>query len=198
MLINPKNRFEKIRYYAVIRWAIYIFLIFVSSVLINVGQSVKPIYFIPLCLCICMNEGEYTSAVLGGICGLIIDEASGHTFFGFSSIIMIAFCVGSVLIFRHLLFKNIFNIVILTGVCTFIYQLLIYFFYYAMWDYEGAGYVFSDKTDIKKILSEKSKNYRRSNEGIKSKSVEITLFILYISNPKIFLYIHNPKKGDTL
>ena len=144
MLINPKNRFEKIRYYAVIRWAIYIFLIFVSSVLINVGQSVKPIYFIPLCLCICMNEGEYTSAVLGGICGLIIDEASGHTFFGFSSIIMIAFCVGSVLIFRHLLFKNIFNIVILTGVCTFIYQLLIYFFYYAMWDYEGAGYVFSD------------------------------------------------------
>ncbi len=141
-LINPKNRFQKIRYYATIRWSIYIFLIFVSSILINIGRGVKPIYFIPLCLCICMNEGEYTSAILGGICGLIIDEAFGRTFFGFSSIMMIAFSVGSVLIFRHMLFKNGINIVILTAVCTFIYQLLDYFFYYAMWNYEGAGYVF--------------------------------------------------------
>lgn len=144
MLFNPKNRFEKIRLYAIIRWAMYIFLIFVSAVLINVGRGVKPIYFIPLCLCICMNEGEYTSAVLGGICGLIIDEACARVFFGFSSILMIAFSVGSVLIFRHMLFKNGINIVILTAVCTFIYQLLDYFFFYAMWNYEGSGQFFSD------------------------------------------------------
>lgn len=142
MLIDPKTRIQKIRYYAVIRWAIYIFLIFVSAVLINVGKGVKPIYFIPLCLCICMNEGEYTSAILGGICGLIIDEAFGRVFFGFSSILMIAFSVGSVLIFRHMLFKNAINIVILTAVCTSIYQIIDYFFYYEMWDYEGSGYVF--------------------------------------------------------
>ena len=144
MIISPKNRVQKIRYYAVIRWAIYIFLIFVSAVLINTGKDVKPIYFIPLCLCICMNEGEYTSAVLGGVCGLIIDEACGRLFFGFSSILMIAFSVGSVLFFRHLLFKNGTNIIILTAVCSFIYHIFIYFFYYAIWNYEGAGYVFSD------------------------------------------------------
>lgn len=142
MLINPKNRIQKIRYYAVIRWAIYIFLFFVSAVLINVGRGVRPIYFIPLCICICMNEGEYTSAILGGVCGLIIDEAFGRAFFGFSSILMIAFSVGSVLIFRHMLFKNGINVVILTALFTFIHQLLDYFFYYAMWGYEGVNYVF--------------------------------------------------------
>ncbi|MGN0614032.1 MAG: hypothetical protein ACI4JB_09065 [Porcipelethomonas sp.] len=144
MPIRPMNRFQKIRYYAVVRWTIYIFLIFVSAILINVGRGVKPIYFIPLCICICMNEGEYTSAVLGGVCGLIIDEAYGRTFFGFSSVFLIAFSVGSTIIFRHFLFKNGINVVIMTAVCTFIYQILDYFFYYAMWDYEGAGYVFSD------------------------------------------------------
>lgn len=144
MIWSPKNRIEKIRLYATIRWAIYIFLIFVCAVLINVGKGVKPIYFIPLCLCICMNEGEYTSAILGGICGLIIDEACGYQFFGFSSILMIAFSVGSLLLFRHLLFKNGTNIIILTAVCSFAYHILIYFFYYAMWNYEGAGRVFSD------------------------------------------------------
>ncbi len=144
MIFKPKTRVEKIRFYAAIRWTIYIFLIFVSAVLINVGKGVKPIYFIPLCLCICMNEGEYTSAVLGGICGLIIDEALGRVFFGFSSIMMIAFSVGSVLIFRHMLFKNGTNIVILTAICTFLYQLIDYFFNYAMWNYEGSGYVFRE------------------------------------------------------
>ncbi len=142
MLFKPKTRIEKIRYYAVIRWFLYIMLVLAAAVLINVGRGVRPIYFIPLCLCVCMNEGEYPSAVLGGICGLIIDEAFGRTFFGFSSILMIAFSVGSVLIFRHMLFKNAINIVILTAICTFIHQLLDYFFYYAMWGYEGTGYVF--------------------------------------------------------
>lgn len=144
MPLKPMTRIQKIRYYAIIRWAIYIFLIFISSVLLNVGKGVKPIYFIPLCICICMNEGEYTSAVLGGVCGLIIDQACGKTFFGFSSIIMIAICVGSTIIFRHYLFQNGINVIIFTAFCTFIYQLLDYFFYYAMWDYEGAGYVFSN------------------------------------------------------
>lgn len=144
MPLKPKTRIQKIRYYAAIRWSIYIFLIFVSSILINTGKDVKPIYFIPLCICICMNEGEYTSAVLGGVCGLIIDQAYGKAFFGFSSIIMIAICVGSTVFFRHFLFPNGINVIILTAASTFIYQLLDYFFFYAMWDYEGAGYVFSD------------------------------------------------------
>lgn len=138
------TRVEKIRYYAVARWAIYILLIFVCAVLINVGKGVRPIYFIPLCICICMNEGEYTSAILGGVCGLIIDEACGRMFFGFSSIIMIAICVGSTLVFRHFLFKNGTNVIMLTAVSTFCYQIIEYFFYYAMWGYEGTGYVFSD------------------------------------------------------
>lgn len=90
MSIKPMTRIQKIRYYAIIRWALYIFLIFVSAILINIGKGVKPIYFIPLCVCICMNEGEYPAAFLGGICGLLFDEASGR-FFGYSSVTFIIF-----------------------------------------------------------------------------------------------------------
>ena len=150
MSIKPMTRIQKIRYYAIIRWALYIFLIFVSAILINIGKGVKPIYFIPLCVCICMNEGEYPAAFLGGICGLLFDEASGR-FFGYSSVTFIIFFVTTKILFRQLLFQNVIKVITLTAVYTTVYQLLDYFFYYAMWDYEGSGYVFS-KISIPCIL----------------------------------------------
>ncbi|MGN1481988.1 hypothetical protein [Porcipelethomonas sp.] len=143
MAMKQMTRIQKIRYYAAIRWAIYILLVLVSAVLINIGKGVKPIYFIPLCVCICMNEGEYPAAFLGGICGLLLDEATGKIF-GYSSILFIVFCVATTILFRHLLFQNAVNVIALSAVYTFIYQMLDYFFYYAMWGYEGSGYVFSD------------------------------------------------------
>ncbi|MGN0622017.1 MAG: rod shape-determining protein MreD [Porcipelethomonas sp.] len=141
MGIKNATRIQKIRYYAAVRWIIYILLILTSAVLMNVGRGVKPIYFIPLCLCICMYEGEYPAAVLGGVCGLLIDASCGRIF-GYSSLFMIIFCVAAVLLFKHLLLQNFMNIVLLTAACATVYQLIDYFFMYAMWDYEGSGYVF--------------------------------------------------------
>lgn len=143
MQTKQLTRLQKIRRNAAKRWAAYIIMLFICTVLINLNTGVRPIYFIPLCICISMNEGEYTSAILGGICGLLIDEAYGRTFFGFSSIIMIGICVGSTLFFRHYLFKNGINVIVMTAAAAFVYQLMDYFFYYAMWNYDGAGYVFS-------------------------------------------------------
>lgn len=143
MSLKPMTRIQKIRYYAVIRWALYIFMIFVCAILINIGKGVKPIYFIPLCVCICMNEGEYPAALTGGICGLLLDEACGKIF-GYSSVMLIIFCVTATIMFRHFLFQNIINVIALSAVFTTAYQILDYFFYYAMWDYEGSGYVFSE------------------------------------------------------
>lgn len=138
------TRAEKIRYCAIARWAIYVFMIFVSVIIINIGNGVKPLLLIPLCTCICMNEGEYTAAVLGGICGLLIDFSCGK-FFGYSCIFMIAFCVATVLFFKHYLLQNVLNIVWLTAMFTAVYELFDYFFFYAMWNYEGTGYVFREK-----------------------------------------------------
>lgn len=138
------TRSDKIRYCAIARWAIYIFMIFVSVIIMNIGKSVKPIILIPLCICICMNEDEYPAAVLGGICGLLIDFSCGK-FFGYSSVFMIAFCVATVLLFKHYLIQNVFNVILLTVAYIFVYELLDYFFYYAMWNYEGVSYVFRRK-----------------------------------------------------
>lgn len=141
---NQMTRAEKIKYCAIARWAIYIFMIFVSVIIINTGDSVKPILFIPLGICICMNEGEYTAAVLGGVCGLLFDFSCGKIF-GYSSVFMIAFCVATVLFYKHYLLHNILNVVWMTALFTTVYELCDYFFFYAMWDYEGVGYVFSGK-----------------------------------------------------
>ncbi len=135
---------EKIKYCAAIRWAIYVFMVFVSVIIINTGKGVKPIIFIPLCICICMNEGEYPAAILGGVCGLLFDFSCGRLF-GYSSIFMIAFCVATVLIFKHYLFQNVMNIIWLTSLFTGIYEVFDYFFFYAMWNYEGVQYVFRKK-----------------------------------------------------
>ena len=143
MAMKQMTRIQKIRYNAAIRWTLYILLVIAAAVLVNVGRGVKPIYFIPLCVCICMNEGEYPAAFLGGICGLLFDEACGKVF-GYSSIMFIVFCVLTTILFKHLLFQNALNVIALSAVYTFAYQMLDYFFYYAMWGYEGSGYVFSD------------------------------------------------------
>ena len=55
----------------------------------------------------------------------------------------IIFCVSATILFRHLLFQNAVNVIALSAVYTATYQILDYFFYYAMWDYENSGYVFS-------------------------------------------------------
>lgn len=137
------TRAEKIRYCAIARWVIYVIMIFAGVVIMNIGQSVKPMILIPLCICICMNEGEYTAAVLGGICGLLTDFSCG-TVFGYSSVFMIAFCVATVLMFKHYLLQNLINIIWMTALFSFIYEVCKYFFYYSMWNYEGSGYVFKN------------------------------------------------------
>lgn len=135
------TRTEKIRYFAAARWSIYAFMIFVSVIIINIGQGVKPLLLIPLCICICMNEGEYPAAFLGGICGLLIDFSCGRIF-GYSSVFMIAFCVATVLMFKHYLIQNVLNIIWMTSLFTAVYEILDYFFVYSMWNYEGKEYVF--------------------------------------------------------
>lgn len=137
------TRAEKIKYCAIARWSIYIFMIFVSVIIMNIGQSVKPVIFIPLCVCICMNEGEYPAAILGGICGLLMDFSFGRIF-GYSSIFMIAFCVATVLFFKHYFLQNIINIIWMTALFIAIYQIADYFLIYAMWNYEGIKYVFKE------------------------------------------------------
>lgn len=138
------TRAEKIKYCAVARWAIYVLMIFAGTIIINIGQGVKPVIFIPLCICICMNEGEYTAAILGGVCGLLIDFSSSKPF-GYSSLLMIAFCVASTLLFRHYLLQNVLNIIWLTALFAFTYEICDYFLFYAMWNYEGVNYVFRKK-----------------------------------------------------
>jgi len=102
-----------------------------------------------------MIEGEYPAAVLGGACGLLIDATCGRIF-GYSSVIIIAICVTSVLLFKHLLFQNILNIIWLTAVFSSVYQLLDYFFmYYIVYCYSFCTDLYFGKTCSKKILPEK-------------------------------------------
>ncbi len=96
------------------------------------------------------------------------------------------FCVTTTILFRHLLFQNVINVITLTAVYTTVYQLLEaisftmqcgimkvrgMFFKNLNSVYFIHNHYFSDslsycKTNCQKILSEKSKDNRRSYESI--------------------------------
>lgn len=136
--IRPKYQ----RRFTVVRWGIFLLMIFIFFIFAGVGNFVKPLLLIPVALCISINEDELTSACTGVICGLLTDISCGRLF-GYSAIFMVSACVFTSLLFVHLLRRNIVNAVIVTTVMTFIYGILDYLLYYAIWSNEDVSAIYT-------------------------------------------------------
>lgn len=128
--------------YAVIRWILYLLLLCTAFLLQSLGVHVKPLLVIPVSVCIVMSEGVLPSAVVGALCGVMIDLSCGKLFCS-NAIAMTCICVGTALLFMHLLRHNLINAVIATLLCTLVQGLLDFFFCYFMWGYESVSYAFT-------------------------------------------------------
>lgn len=140
--VKHYTRTQIIKRCAFIRWTLFIFLVFVCTIIMSTGGSIKPILFIPLCAAICMNEGEYPATALGASCGLLLDIASGRLF-GYNAVFLIVISVLTSLLFKHYLLQNWVNVLLLTTAYSAVHEILDYFFMYAMWNYESSGKIFS-------------------------------------------------------
>ncbi len=143
MAINtPYRSVGQRRLYTVLRWILYLVLLCLAYVLQCTGIGLHPLYVIPVAVCIVMSEGVLPSALVGALCGLMIDLSCGKLFCS-NAIVMTCVCVGTALLFMHLLRHNIINAVVVTFLCALIQGGLDYLFCYGMWGYENVSVVFT-------------------------------------------------------
>lgn len=133
---TKEHRTNKILYWTAI--TILALLCFVTAC---AGTLLKPLLLIPLALCVSMYEDELNSAIIGVLCGFLLDISCGKLV-GFNALILMFSCVITSMLFTNLLRQKFFNIVVVSTLFCFCQQYLDYFFYYSIWNKENAEIVF--------------------------------------------------------
>ncbi|MEG0615243.1 MAG: rod shape-determining protein MreD [Oscillospiraceae bacterium] len=125
------------------KWAFYILIIVISFIylMLPTNNESKPLLLIPVAICIAMNEKVMTSAIVGMICGFMLDFACGKIF-GFNAALLLLLGMGVSLLFILLMRQNILNVLLITLAAAFIQGGLDFFFFYVIWGYDNLGKIF--------------------------------------------------------
>lgn len=131
---------EKLRPY--LKWAIYYSLLLVFYVLQTTPHlfeifSIKPVFIVPLAICVCMFEDVMPSAVFCIISGLLWDISSDKLL-GFNAIILLTFGVLISLLCIYYLHTKLFNSLGFCAVVMAVQGGINYLFYFAIWDYSNS------------------------------------------------------------
>lgn len=139
MRSRVKSKQEKRR--TVIKWMIYSLMIALAYVLMTTihGSFPTPLLLMAIPICISAWESEMTSAVTGGVCGLMLDSACGKLI-GFNGIIVMCMCMVISLLFIHYLRKNLLNILLIGAAALLLHSGLDFLFFYAIWGESGKIY----------------------------------------------------------
>jgi rod shape-determining protein MreD len=137
--VRPKYQ----RRFTVIRWTIFLAMIFIFFIFMCTGNFIKPLLLIPMAVCISVNEDELISACTGVLCGLLTDIACDRLF-GYNAIILAVSCTVVSLLFSNLLRRNIINVFILSSAITFIQGGIDYLLYYFIWSSEDVSVIYID------------------------------------------------------
>ncbi|MCI9409446.1 MAG: rod shape-determining protein MreD [Oscillospiraceae bacterium] len=145
MNIDLKRKKEKRN--TVIRWILYGLLTVISYIYMTTAPQKQfmlrtPLFVIPAAMCIAMFEEPFDSALMGCAAGLLLDTAQG-TLIGLSGIIMMWCCLAASLLFHFFMRRHILNIIALNAAAVIVQGTVHYFFYYAIWEYDSAGKIFT-------------------------------------------------------
>ncbi len=142
MNIDLKRKKEKRN--AVIRWILYLLLLALCYIYMTTAPFGlrTPLLLIPAAMCVSMFEEPFDSAVMGCVAGLLLDTAQG-TLIGLNGIIMLWCCLASSLLFHFFMRRHIVNIIMLNAAAVIGQGLIHYFFFYAIWEYDSAGKIFT-------------------------------------------------------
>ena len=127
----------------IVRWILYISIIFISFTAMTIGTWKKPMLLVPVALCIAINNDTMLSAYTGALCGFLTDIACGRLF-GYNAVLLTIFCTAVSLIYELYLRKKFFNYLWITAIVSFIQCWLDYKFYYEMWDYADVELIFTE------------------------------------------------------
>ena len=104
-----------------------------------------PLLLIPAAISTAIYESSSPSysALLGCVCGLLLDRASG-TIISFNGIIL-GFCsMMTSLLFLFYLRKKLLNFMMLDIAAIALQEMLHYLFFYLLWGYDSGGLIFSE------------------------------------------------------
>lgn len=136
----------KVKYFQVLQCIIVAILVFISFVVLCNGFYVKPNLLIPIAMSLAIFfEDEVKSAIVGGLCGMLIDF-SCYKIFGFNAVVLLVGCVLTTLLFKNYLKPLFINGLICIGTFTFVHGFVDYFFYYKMWYSSVSSVVYMNYT----------------------------------------------------
>lgn len=122
----------------VIKWALFVLMLILATVISTTGKSgsPKPILLIPLSVSIAMFHSELTASIIGAFSGLILDTILGKLE-GINAILLLIFSVAVAFLCLNLLKNNIVNAIIMTSVTTVSILFFDYFFNYYIFNGQG-------------------------------------------------------------
>ncbi len=134
--MNNKETSRNMKIFA--KWTLTVFLIIICTIIstTNFSNDARTLLLIPLALSFSMFHPPLSSAIVGGVCGLIIDISSGKIV-GLNGIFLLIFSVIVSLFCLHLLRTNLINAIIVTIITSVIIIMLDYFFNFVIWREEG-------------------------------------------------------------
>ncbi|MBE6825406.1 MAG: rod shape-determining protein MreD [Oscillospiraceae bacterium] len=143
-MIRRSTRQERRRYYFLqtLQWVIFGLLIALAFLTSTAGSMLKPLLLIPLSLCISSHTGEIQAMAVGTISGLLLDISCGKLL-GYNAVLLVVCCVAVSLLYNYILRQKLFNILLLTAVCTLVQGYLDYTFYYSIWGHEDVGLIYT-------------------------------------------------------
>ncbi len=134
----------------IIKHALYALILFIFHVLgsvpgLFVVAQVKPILTIPAAVAVAMVEDEFAGGIYGAFAGLLCDM-SGSLLFGFNGFVVTICCVAAGLMVSNLMRCSGLTCVLFVFLTMLIRGSLEYFFSLGMWNYPGAGLVYTSYT----------------------------------------------------
>ncbi|MCL2108471.1 MAG: hypothetical protein FWH20_03885 [Oscillospiraceae bacterium] len=132
--LKPRKR-RQLRKQSLLRWLFYCLVLLLFYMLMSGGffRSAQPIFIIPLAIAVAMHEREFSSAIFGAACGLMLDLACWNLF-GMSSVWLMPCALGTSLLVTNLMRPNVINHFWMSAVACLLMAFMDYFFRYAIWD----------------------------------------------------------------
>ncbi len=126
------------------KWTLYTLLLLLCAVLqtmpglLQVG-NVKPIYILPLCIAIAVQEGEFAGSIFGMIGGLLWDYTAG-VIVGVFAVLLLIICFCASLLVQLYLRGSTLNFFLLCLGSNLLVLSTNFMFFYYMQGYENPWY----------------------------------------------------------
>lgn len=126
-------------------YALFFFLLYCIQTDPNLFSvfGIKPLLLVPAAVVLAMEEGEFAGGLYGAAAGLLMDLSSVGLF-GFHAILMLVLSAAAGLCVIYFMRLSLVNAALLTFGALSVRLVLVYYFFYAMWQYPGVSLVLGE------------------------------------------------------